>query len=205
MKLSAADLKHMQWSLALLVVLALVGGGMVFLAQNTLQQAQAKNRQAIAERNATQGKLSSARDEEREIRAKIDHYKELLERGYIGPEQRLVWVEEIKRIKEARKLIDIQYEFLPQKPVDPLLIPEGAVGGGYEFLTSTMKLQMQLLHEDDLLGFLQDVKKSVQAYVVTRDCHIERSPAGSTPQQRGPRPQLKADCTLEWITLRAKT
>jgi hypothetical protein len=204
MKFSPTDIKKLQWSILLLVVLAAIGGGLVFLAQNSLKQAQITHRQAIAQRGDAQTKLSRARDEEREIRDKIDHYKELLERGYIGPEQRLVWVEEIKRLKEARKLIDIQYEFLPQKPVDTLLIPEGPVGGGYEYLTSTMKLQMQLLHEDDLLGFLQDLKKNVQAYVVTRDCHIERSSSTNAPL-RGPRPQLKADCTLEWITLREKS
>jgi len=92
---------------------------------------------------------------------------------------------------------------MPQKTVDAALLPEGAVGGGYEFMSSAMKLQMQLLHEGDLLGFLADLRANVRALIVVRQCNVERI-ARATSNERGTQAQLKADCDIDWITLREK-
>ena len=63
-----------------------------------------------------------------------------------------------------------------------------------------MRLQMQLLHEGELLGFLAELRNAVQALVQVRSCSIERIAPSSAG--RGSNAQIKADCTLEWITLR---
>jgi hypothetical protein len=200
---SRSDLRRIGWSLAFMVTLFLLGAAVVFLARQTLKSAQAGARQAGIERSDIRSKLARAREEEQEIRAKIGRYQEILARGYITQEQRLDWVERIARIKAARKLIDVQYELAPQTPVQSILLPEGAAGGGYEFMPSTMKLHMQLLHEDDLLGFLSDLRQDVQALLVVRRCNVERiarAPGG----ERGTQAQLRADCEIDWITLREK-
>lgn len=202
-KFSRDDFRRIQWSLVILVVLSLIGAAAVFGALQATKSAKAAAQRVEAERNEIRGKLARARDEEQEIRAKIVRYQDLLARGYITEEQRLDWVERIAKIKAARKLIEVQYELQPQKPVEAALLPEGASGGGYEFLSSPMKLQMHLLHEDDLLGFLQDLRKSVNALIVVRRCGLERITSTGTVQG-GTQPQLKADCDLEWITLRGK-
>ena len=93
---------------------------------------------------------------------------------------------------------------LPRKPVDANLLPDGAIGGGHEFMSSSMKLQMQLLHEDDLLGFIADLRSRVRALIVVRQCSVERIARGPAATERGVQPQLKADCELDWITLREK-
>ena len=67
-------------------------------------------------------------------------------------------------------------------------------------MTSQMRLQLQLLHEGELLPFLADLRDAVQALVQVRACTIERLGSGSP--NRGNNAQLTADCTLEWITLR---
>jgi hypothetical protein len=200
---SKADFRRIQWSVAILVILALLGAAVVFGSLRLTKAAQAEARKVETERSEIRNKLARARDEEQEIRAKIARYQELVARGYITEEQRLEWIERIAQVKAARKLIDVQYELMPQKPVAAELLPEGNSGGGYEFMSSTMKLQMQLLHEDDLLGFLTDLRARVRALIVVRQCAVERIPP-SAASERGAQAQLKADCDLDWITLREK-
>lgn len=197
------DLRRIGWSLVFLAIFILLGAAVVVVAKQTLRAAHAAAKQADIARNDIRGKLARARDEEQEIRTKITRYQEMLTRGYITQEQRLDWVERIAQIKSARKLIEVEYELAPQAPVQSSLLPEGAAGGGYEFMSSTMKLRMQLLHENDLLGFLSDLKQSVGALLVVRRCDVERIarvPGGERTAQA----QLKADCEIDWVTLREK-
>lgn len=202
MRITLQDLRRLRWGIALLAVLLLASAGIVLAALNHLRQAQEENRQAVAQRGDIQARLVRARDEEIEIRARISSYQELVARGIIGQEQRLDWVERIAQIQAARRLIDVRYELSPQQPVDARLLPGGAIAGGHEFMASAMKLQMQLLHEDDLLGFLADLQQSVQALVVVRDCKVERLVRAEG--DRAMQANLAAECAIDWITLREK-
>jgi len=204
-KFSRDDFRRIQWGLLALVVLALLGAAIVFGSLQAIQATRAAAQKVEAERGDIRNKLARVRIEEQEIRSKIAHYQELVGRGYVTEEQRLDWIERIAKIKAARKLIDVQYELMPRKPVDPALLPEGAIGGGFEFMSSAMRLQMQLLHEGDLLGFLADLRASVSALIVVRQCNVERILRGPvTGAERGAQAQLKADCDIDWITLREK-
>ena len=199
MKLDAKDFKRLQWSIAFLVLMALIGGGSLWSVL-MLQKGGEKNiKQASAARLEIQGKLAQARDEEQELRDKIGRFQALKDRGFIGEEKRLDWVEIIARIKAARRLSKLDYEFAPQRLVDASILPGGASAGGYEIVSSQMKLRLNLLHEGELLDFLAELRNAVQAMVQVRSCIIEPITDRAI---RGNNAQLKADCTLEWITLR---
>lgn len=200
-KFDRDDLKKIQWSLAVLLICVALAAAIIFGARFADQSVRAEERKTSAARSEIRDKLARARDEEQEIRAKITRYQDIVARGYINPEQRLDWIDRIAQIRATRKLIDVQYELAPQKPMDAALLPEGAKGGGYEFMSSSMKLQMQLLHENDLLGFLSDLRSGVRAMVVVRRCDVERL-APQPASDRATRAQLKADCDIDMVTLR---
>lgn len=200
MKLDAKDLKRLQWAIAFLVIMSLVGGGSVWTTQQLKRSSEKTYQEASAARKDIQTKLARAREEEQELRDKIIRFQALKARGYVGPEQRLDWVEAIARIKSARRIFKLDYEFAPQRPVDAAVLPGGAAAGGFEIMASQMRLQMQLLHEGELLGFLAALRETVQAVIQIRSCAIERIAPGNI--ERGNNAQLKAECTLEWITLR---
>jgi hypothetical protein len=200
MKLDAIDLKHLQWAIVFLVVMTLVGGAAVWITQELKAAAEKSLLEATNERRSLQGKLLRAREEEQELRDKIGRFHALKERGYVGAEKRLDWIETIARIKAARRIFKLDFEFAPQRPADSAILPGGAAAGGFEVMASQMKLQLQLLHEGELLGFLAELRESVQAVVQVRSCAIERVAPGNS--ERGKNVQLKADCVLEWITLR---
>jgi hypothetical protein len=198
-KPSAITLKTLRWSLLLLFAAALLAAAAVAAALHFGRQAELAHQRALALQRETQARLARVNEDEREIRAKIARYQELVGSGRIAPERRLEWVETLRHIKESRKLLGLDYEIAPQRPLDEKQ-PEA---GGHVFLASTMKLEMPLLHEDDLLGLIADLKRQVQAIVSVRSCTIERISGGSGRQAVAA--TLKAQCVIDWITLQEKT
>ena len=200
MNLDAKNLKHVQWSIVFLVIMALVGGGSVWSALQEKKISEKALREASAAQREIQTKLARAREEEQELRDKIGRFQALKTKGYIGPEKRLDWIETIARIKTARRIFKLSYELSPQRPIDTNILPGGGLAGGYEIMSSQMRLQFQLLHEGELLGFLAELREAVQALIQVRSCTIERNAPGNA--EGGNNAQLRAECTLEWITLK---
>lgn len=200
MKPEANDLKRLQWAIAFLVVMAALGGGAVWSAQQLLKSSEKAFKEATAARGDIRSRLARAREEQAELQDKIGRFQAIKARGYIGAEQRLDWVEAIARIKVARRIFKLEYEFAPQRPVDASMLPAGAAAGGFELMASQMRLQALLLHEGELLALLADLRNAVQALIQIRSCTLERV-ASPAPDRSNPA-QLKAECVLEWITLK---
>ena len=194
----SADLvfRHIRWALLAMLLMVAAGAGAVYYADQFHARTLATQASARAARVEAQTKLARARDEEQELRATTARFNELAQRGVIGDEARLDWVDLIRRIREARKLYELQYEIAPQQPLDA-----GTAGSPYRFMQSPMRLTMQLLHEEDLTGFLDDLAAQAPAYLRTRRCAVDRLPQPAEPPA-GAAPQLRAECELDWITIR---
>ena len=191
----AGDLMHLRWSLALCVALVALGLAALLAARQGAGAAAEANRVARADRTAIQARLVRAEQEGAAAQVKLGRYRELLDR--VHPEDRLEWVERIEQIRAARQLIDLRYELAPRQALDGKAAPSG-----HQFMLSTMKLRMQLLHEEDLLGFLRDLAGGVHALLRLRACSVERLPAAD--EARDVAPLLKAECTIDWITMRER-
>jgi hypothetical protein len=201
MNFTASDLTRLRWTLGFLLLAIVIGILVTTATQKLVQQAKTTQRQLQSEQQQIRNRLARAPDEERELRSKIAQFQDLESRGIIGQEERLSWVEQIARVKSARRLFDVQYEIAPQKNLNDAILPGGSIAGDYEFMASAMKLQMPLLHEDDLLGLIADLRRSVHAHLLVRDCTIDRAAPGG---DRTASAQLRADCTIDWVTLREK-
>lgn len=189
MNLTKNDFAKLRTSLIFAVIMVAAGVGSIYwmIAQTQagkVQLAIAKSRLSGAEQ-----KLRQASSEEAELKSKAEMFKALEARNIIGLESRLDWVELISRIRNHRRLFEIDYEFTPQADL-------GLPVGGYQFASSTMQFWLPLLHEGDLNVFLADLKREAPAIIQPRNCVIEqmndKSPSGAN---------LRATCTVEWITL----
>ena len=65
-----------------------------------------------------------------------------------------------------------------------------------------MKIQLRLLHEEDLLNFINRLQREAKAMDLVRGCKLVRPPATNSA---GGAVQLNAECTMEWVTLRRAT
>jgi hypothetical protein len=59
---------------------------------------------------------------------------------------------------------------------------------------------MQLLHEEDLLNFIDDLAKRSKLHLSARSCNIQRIDRGGGGAVLSPR--LQAECTFDLITIR---
>ena len=141
-----ADLKRLQWNIALLLFLSLVGAGTVMASLKFREVADKSLKQTRGVQSEIKTKLARANDEEVELREKILRYDAMDQRGIIGEEHRLDWIEQVRKVEGKHKLLEIQYELSPQKPLDAKVLPS-AMTGDFEVLSSPMRLDMPLLHE----------------------------------------------------------
>jgi GAF domain-containing protein len=196
MKFELRDLTRLQASLFILVLMTVLGVAAIVVSNDRIKMAQASFVAARSERNEFDGKLRQARSEEDEIRRKATLFNRLQERGVIGEEQRLEWVELLKDIHDQRKLIEIRYEFALQHALN------SEQTGNFGLYASTMKLQARLLHEEDLTRLLDDLRQQARALIQVKRCDVSRLPrTGAESVNSALQGLLQADCLIEWITL----
>lgn len=194
MKFASTDFRKIQISAIACAVLIAAGGISVYLANNATKAARADRATAQSQRNDIDNKLKRVRSEETEIKEKSALFHRISTQGIIGEEQRLEWIELLKAIREKRKLIDLRYELEPQRPL------EGTTVSGFSFFVSPMRVQLELLHEEDLTRFLDDLRSQAKALIQTRNCNLSRQ--GGDRAGNPTASHLFAECRIDWITLR---
>lgn len=189
------ELHLLRWPLLRLALslLAVVLAGV--LSQHFIKQAEMQA--GAAELAAAQSRDAAQRiqNEEQDIRAKIAAYQALAAHGIIGPERRLDWVELMRKVQAERRLLGLEFEIQPRQ----LWPGNSGSGTGHAFMYSPMRVQIPLLHEEDLLRFLADVNAGAAAFTRLRSCRLLRMTAAPV-EDRLP-PQINAECQLDWITL----
>jgi len=160
-----------------------------------LHRAHLEEAAALLERDGARSRLAHAETEKEEIRAYQPQFIELRQRGLVGLERRLDWVEAIRQIQERRRLLPLTYEIDVQQPYR---LETALPTGDYSLLGSRMTLHMDLLHELDLLNFLSDLRSN--GTFAVQECVIRRT-GGAAPASGVLAPTLNADCTLNWLTL----
>lgn len=194
--ISRDDVRQLRWPFAAALLLSVAGIIVVVLAESRLDAARATRQKALADRVASQERVTKATDEEREIQQNLIEYQKMLDSGMVGRTNRLNLIERMAGIKTERKLFEMRYSIDAQRPVE---YPGIKTTGAMDLVTNRMQLNMLLLHEEDFLNFLHDLQRSRQAFVSVRRCDISRNDRPAT----GPtvQPTLKSECTVDLINL----
>jgi membrane glycosyltransferase len=177
------------------LLLVAAGAGLIWHAKLVLEGA---NRQLLTvreERTLNRERLMRIAEEEREVNEKLAVYRQLKALNILGEERRLEWADAMTRIRTSRELLDLRYRVERQK----LLASAPGKPGSVDFYSSTMKVDLALLHEEDLLRFLRDLTASGNAYYSVRRCAISRT--GQTPTGTVIVPRLRAECDIDLITI----
>jgi hypothetical protein len=195
MSLSAEELKRLLPSIALALVFFAAGTALVWSAGQALAGAQRELAAAQAERRQASERLARIAEEEREVKQKLSVYQRLKQLNILGEERRLEWADAMARIRKQRELLDLRYVVERQK----LLLSVAGKPASVDFFASTMKVQLALLHEEDLLRFLADLRESGNAFYSVRRCDITRT--GQALAGASMTPRLQAECDIDLITI----
>ena len=180
-----------------LAAVALLGAGaaLITLTNAAVRAAHGELAAAQAERRQNGERLARIAEEEREVKEKLDIYRHLKRLHILGEERRLEWADAMARIRTQRELLDLRYRVERQK----LITSAAGKPANVDFFASTMKVQMALLHEGDLLRFLADLRESGNGYYSVKRCSLARTAAPATGVTMTPR--LRADCEIDLITI----
>jgi hypothetical protein len=196
MKPEPRDLKKTWWVAllaAILIALAVAAG---LWTSAGARKAQGERDAAAARKLEVERRLARVRTEEQEIKARTQQFQQMEQTGMVGQEKRLDWTELLRDLQQQLRLSGMSYEFGPQIPL------ETSTDKGYAFYSSQLKIQLRLLHEEDLLNFINRLQREAKAMILVRGCKLVRPPAANSA---GGAASLNAECTMEWVTLRRAT
>ena len=198
MKLDSKDWLKLRTPLVILGVTLVVIALMLVFVQN-YSNAEEKLMQA------QQNLLSTARQryqssglEKETISEYLPQYQLLINKGFVGEERRIEWVEALREQHKKNKLFGIKYSISQQEEYKPSFLPSL---GGLALHRSIMKLDLNMLHEGDILQLTESLNAENAAPFMLRDCEITRLNAGGALGNQLVA-NLHAQCELDWLTMR---
>lgn len=216
MNFSKSDLPHIQWSLLILLAVLGTSGAIIFASQNFVTHAQEEQLTLKQQLSAARGQIATAQEDQEKMQTYTQEYNALLRRDIIGDDRRLDWMEALDKMRKQNKasgLMDFNYSIAPQQRYAPFPPVDS---GNFDLNSSGMSMQFNLLHEEQLLSVL-DTLRNNKGWFVLDHCELERVSTqevnnaqedneppvtASTPVARNFVPQLKAQCTGGWLTLK---
>lgn len=198
MSLEKQDWQKLQTPLLILAAVIMVLISLFGVAQyfNKNQQIALQNQQNLLNAARQRYQLSGA--EKNMIIEYLPKYQMLISKGFVGEEQRIEWVEHLREQHKTQKLFGIKYSISPQEKYTPAF---AANMGGFTLNRSVMKLELDMLHEGDLLQLAEGLSVENSTPFILRECEISRLNAGSQISNQLVA-NLHALCELDWLTLR---
>ncbi|MDP3677618.1 MAG: hypothetical protein Q8R23_00820 [Methylotenera sp.] len=198
MKLNKQDWQKLQTPLVILGAVIITVALLFGFAQyyNTNQEQALQTQQNLL--NAARQRYQSSGTEKDMITEFLPQYQALISQGFVGEERRIEWVDDLRAQHKNHKLFDIKYNISQQEKYTPIFAPNL---GGFVLHRSIMKLELDMLHEGDLLQLTESLNANNAASFMLRDCEIVRLNTNGTPSNQLIA-NLHAQCELDWLTLR---
>ena len=197
MKFNLRDLSKLQWPVLLTIFLLLTAGTLAYWSERRLQEANAQRASAESQLFQNEQRFRQVHSEEQEIKERTEIFQKLEKSGIAGEENRLEWIELLRDLQRQLHLPGMNYEFGPQQAL------EKTDGAAFTYHRSHLHIQLRLLHEEDLLNFLERLQQRAQAMLLVRSCRLAR-PTVSL-ESGAALTQLSAECDMEWVSLQRAT
>jgi len=182
--------------LLVLVSFVLAAGGALW-SWNQAQDAAAELQQENTALNSARQQLDRSRQQQQLIATHLNDYQALAVRGFVGPEDRLAWIEAAQNANRDARLYGLDYRLTPRTASPPALAQGLALG------QTTMTLIFPVLVETDLPRFLAALKARAPGVVRVQGCGL--SMLGSPPFEAVNQPRMQAECELQWFTIMEET
>jgi hypothetical protein len=192
MTLSNRDFRRLALPLAILLLLCGIAGALAWATERNARQALLERDLASESKQRSDMRLRQFRSDELDIKERSQLLQHLQASGILGEERRLDWTEQLGNTQRELRIPGMKYEFAPQTA-----LPTNG-NAGYAWFNSPLRLQLRLVHEVDLLNFLDRLQREAKALVIVRSCKLALPPALTNDQEASA--ALDADCELDWLT-----
>ncbi len=194
MSFPSADFPEIKWSLATLLLSAVLAAGLITYIANYQEQKFKEQQSAQQQLTEALNHLSAAQNDLKNMTVYQLEYESLQSQKVIGNEPRLDWIEGLEKLRRQGHVLDFTYTIAPQHayPTHPPL-----EAGNFALNLSLMTLQLNLLHEEQLLRLLSAMHNEIPGWFILDRCSLsatESPGAGSG--------SLKAECVGGWLTMK---
>ncbi|MEE8207523.1 MAG: hypothetical protein V3T88_01000 [Nitrosomonadaceae bacterium] len=198
MKFSTKDLPRTRGLLIISVLTLVLGAIIAYVSNGVLIEAQQSKIIADREWSEAHRKLERTKNEQEDLQGYYRQYQNLVEQNVIGQERRLDWIETIEKIRNKLNIFSVKYKLEPQETLN---LETVTTSNSFDLHRSNMTLDFSLLHEGQLLNFLDTLSKEAKGMYLLESCTLTRN---DFVRQLRFIPNLQAECTLGWITLNEK-
>lgn len=198
MKFSTKDLPRTRGLLIISVLTLVLGAIITYVSNGVLIEAQQSKITADREWSEAHRKLERTKSEKEDLQGYYHQYQNLVEQNVIGQERRLDWIEAIEKIRNKLNIFSVKYKLEPQETLNFETV---TTSNSFDLHRSNMTLDFSLLHEGQLLNFLDTLSKEAKGMYLLESCTLTRN---DFVRQLRFIPNLQAKCTLGWITLNEK-
>lgn len=185
-------------SAIVLVLTAAVAAALIWTSNAYLSRQALQRQQARGELSGVRERYRQALEAQDIIRTSRARYERLRQRGFVGDEPRLIWIEALRNSGRRQHLYSLQYDLRQRQP---LQLDDLQDNSHYQVYGSFMHLDMELAHEVDLLRYFQDLEAQHPAVWQLRGCSL--SSMALEDRVALDKPNVKARCDLAWYTVRA--
>lgn len=194
---TAADWRFLRAPLLTLLAVLLLGAAMVFWSHQWLDQSQGVLKQQQDALQEARNRLHKSGDEKERILRYRGAFLALQQSGMIGEEQRINWVDALRAASLQLKMFGINYQIDAQQAYQSPAITDA---GPYRLRQSVMKINMGLLHEEDLPRFMTTLASLEAGFFIIRECDLQRQ-GSARSEVVGVQPHLNTECSLAWLTM----
>lgn len=146
-------------------------------------------------------KFNAAADDVKQIDRYYPRFKTYKAQGIIGEEDRVTWVENLARQARERHFISLTYSVVPPDVMQSKLF--GKMNGA-ELFGSAMKVEMGLLHEEELMELMAGLRSEAKGLFSIQECLVERKGKDGHLDHTGEVANFSGNCQLMWYTIKGK-
>ncbi len=194
MKLADIQWRILRAPLLVLALTVLFAGGSWYWTYRWSAEVRTQLEREQAALVAARGKSTQADQEKLLIDRYRDAYEILRRSGTVGPEQRVNWLDALRAANRTARTLGVDYQINQQGP-SPIKIDTGS----YRLVQTSMKLNIKLLQEEDLLAFFRALDEQHAGLYLLQECRLNRVVAGAFSVRF--EPKLNAECELVWLSL----
>ena len=199
MRLSFNDIPTLSRPLLALTLVIGVAAAAIVASERSIKGAKATLGKARSELSEAQKRVQRSGEERDTIQRFLGPYADLAQRGVLGEEQRLAWVDALRTANADTQLYGVDYEVGARQGY---AFTAEANASGLPVQQSIMKLKFGLLYEQDLLDFFRALGQQQVGTFAVNQCALQR--LVQEVSQPVNAPTLRAECEVAWITIPAE-
>ena len=197
MSFSTHDIGAIKWSLLACLLSTGFAVGVIQYSADIQQKALRDLQQAQKQLTDARNQLNTAQSDLENMSAYQLEYDALVAQKVIGSEQRLDWIEGLENLRKQGLVPTFKYNIAPQKAYTP---NPPLTAGNFALSMSPVSMQIDLLHEGQLMTFLDALNSQIPGWFILDGCSMARN---ANTESSGIK--LNSDCSGGWFTMKNRS